>query len=116
MPIVIEQTPEDHGPDYGSRLRLREVLDLTRLHKTKLYELIQAGLAPAPIKYPAASGVIKRNSTSYWLKSEWMQWLDDRTAARDAELRKLAKAGLQGIWFPGRPMPDEPHDGFGGRA
>lgn len=115
MPFVIDQVVEDHGPIYAGLLRLHEVLELTKLRKTKMYELIQAGLAPAPIKYPAVNGAIKPNSTSYWLKSEWMQWLEDRAAARDARLRELARAGLHGIWSAGRALPDESRNAIGGR-
>ena len=116
MPFVIDQAVEDHGPIYAGLLRLPEVLELTKLRKTKLYELIQAGLAPAPIKYPAVNGAIKRNSTSYWLKSEWMQWLEDQAAERDAQLYKLAQAGLHGIWAAGRPLQEESRKPSGDRA
>lgn len=116
MPSVIDQAVEDHGPTYAGLLRLREVLELTKLRKTKLYELIQAGLAPAPIKFRKADGAIKRNSPSYWLKSEWVQWLEDRVVARDARLRELAEAGLHGIWSPGRSLPEEVRNTFGGRV
>lgn len=116
MPTFSQQTLAQPGPSYTGLLRLHEVLELTKLRKTKLYELIQAGLAPAPIKYPGVSGATKRNSTSYWLKSEWMLWLEDRAAARDARLRELAQAGLHGIWSAGRALPDETRNALGGRA
>jgi predicted DNA-binding transcriptional regulator AlpA len=116
VPTFSQQTLTQPDPSYTGLLRLHEVLELTKLHKTRMYELIQAGLAPAPIKYPGVDGEIKPNSISYWVKAEWMQWLEDRVAARDARLRELAEAGLHGIWSPGRSLPEEARNSFGGRA
>lgn len=89
---------------------LQEVLELTKLHKTKLYQLIKAGLAPAPLKFPTADGSIGFNNMSYWLISEWHEWLGDRKVARDQQLKFHATNGLHGAWFPGRRLPNEAPD------
>lgn len=93
---------------FAGNLTLQEVLDLSKLRKTKLYELIKAGLAPAPIKYPTAEGHVGVTNRSYWCGEEWYQWLADRKAARDFELQtQLASGRLEHVWFPGKTLPKE---------
>ncbi|NOQ93190.1 MAG: AlpA family phage regulatory protein [Methylophaga sp.] len=59
-------------------IRLNDVKKMTGLSRSSIYDLISKGLFPKQIKLtPRSSG---------WVLSEIQQWLDDRIAARDAEM------------------------------
>ena len=58
-------------------LRLPQVIDRTGYRKTSIYERIQQGDFPRPVKLgPRAVG---------WLDSEVEEWMRSRLKARDAE-------------------------------
>ncbi len=55
-------------------LRLREVVDTTRLSRTTIYSLVKEGEFPKPLRLSArASG---------WLFSEVQKWLDSKANLR----------------------------------
>lgn len=60
----------------ASILRLPDVIKLTGLSRSAIYDLISKGLFPKQIKLTSRS--------SGWLQSECEQWLNDRIAERDA--------------------------------
>ncbi|RME59835.1 MAG: AlpA family transcriptional regulator [Caldilineae bacterium] len=57
-------------------LRLKSVLDLTGLSRSRVYELIAAGAFPAPVKIGARAVA--------WRASEIAAWIDSRPPARRA--------------------------------
>jgi len=60
----------------ASILRLPDVIKITALSRSAIYDLIAKGKFPKQIKLTSRS--------SGWIESEINQWLDDRIAERDA--------------------------------
>ena len=58
-------------------LRLPDVIDITRLGKTTIYQLVKDGSFPKPIKITGAR-------TSGWLLSEVEDFIQQRANAREA--------------------------------
>ncbi len=61
----------------ASILRLPDVIKVTALSRSVIYDLIAQGKFPKQIKLTSRS--------SGWIESEVNQWLDDRIAERDAK-------------------------------
>jgi prophage regulatory protein len=59
-------------------LRWPEVHDLTGLPKSTLYDYLQAGTFPAPVKLSARSVA--------WKLSEVLAWIESRQSARPAKV------------------------------
>jgi prophage regulatory protein len=62
-------------------LRRSEVIEVTGLRTSSIYEGIKAGTFPKPVKLNPDS----RRSAVAWLESEVRQWQATRIAARDRE-------------------------------
>jgi len=62
----------------ASILRLPDVIKVTGLSRSAIYDQIAAGRFPKQIKLTSRS--------SGWVESEVLSWLDDRIAERDAGL------------------------------
>ncbi len=64
-------------PNYSPRiLRRPAVEDITGLSRSTIYQHMQAGIFPKPVRLgPKAVG---------WLEAEVLAWIEARTAARDA--------------------------------
>jgi len=61
----------------ASILRLPDVIKITALSRSAIYDLISKGKFPKQIKLTSRS--------SGWIESEINQWLNDRIAERDSE-------------------------------
>jgi len=59
-------------------IRLNDVKKMTGLSRSTIYDLISKGQFPRQIKLTKKS--------SGWILHETQQWIDDRIAARDAEM------------------------------
>ncbi|MFK5949320.1 MAG: AlpA family transcriptional regulator [Methylococcales bacterium] len=62
----------------ASILRLPDVIKITALSRSAIYDLIAKGNFPKQIKLTSRS--------SGWIESEVLAWLDDRIAERDAKV------------------------------
>jgi len=62
----------------SSIIRLPDVIKVTALSRSAIYDLIAKGKFPKQIKLTTRS--------SGWLQSEVEQWIDERIALRDSEV------------------------------
>lgn len=59
-------------------IRLNDVIKMTGLSRSSIYDLISKDTFPKQIKLTSRS--------SGWLESEVQQWIDERVAERDSEV------------------------------
>lgn len=57
-------------------LRIKEVIKLTGLSKSYVYQLVKGNLFPKPIR------LVEGGTASAWLLSEVNAWIESRIAAR----------------------------------
>lgn len=74
------------------------VLDRLGCKNTKLYELINSGFLPLPIKLPTPTGEPGR--LSYWPESVVNACVEALASQRIGELRRIASGGLGGVFKP----------------
>jgi predicted DNA-binding transcriptional regulator AlpA len=72
------------------------VLDRLGCKNTKLYELINSGFLPPPVKLPTPSGQPGR--LSYWPESVVSACVEAIAAQRIYDLRRIASAGVGGVF------------------
>lgn len=60
-------------------IRMPEVLDISGLSKTTIYEYVSRGEFPAPVSLGAKSVA--------WVESEVMAWMDAKISAREMQVR-----------------------------
>lgn len=64
-------------PNKRKLLRIESVMNITGLSKSYIYQLAKEG------KFPKSIKLIEGGSSSAWLESEVIEWIDERVAARD---------------------------------
>lgn len=61
-------------------LRIRDVMDLTGLSRSYVYDLVGRGVFPKPI------AIVQGGSAKAWISNEVYAWMDVRIAERDQEV------------------------------
>jgi len=62
-------------------LRIREVIELTRLSRSYIYALS----APTDGRFPKSISLVPGGNSRAWVESEVQEWIDERIAVRDQE-------------------------------
>jgi len=69
---------QDQIDNYQTRklIRIREVMELTSLSKSYIYKLTAEG------RFPERVSLVKGGTSVAWLKSEILEWIDERVSER----------------------------------
>lgn len=80
-------------------VRKSVVLDRLGCKNTKLYELIESGLFPKPVKLPTPTG--KPGRVSYWPESMVAECIQAIAEQRLDDLRRIASQDLNAVVWNG---------------